>query len=321
MRATYAKYFNSDVLGKAMKIFGLVGEPKELNAAENFVYECADKNGQSKILRISSEIHKPYEQICAEIDFVNYLSDSGAPVAKVLHSGSRNLVEVIESEKAIFWAVAFEKVEGRHLKRDELDNRFIALWGKEIGKLHRLTKTYIPGKHIRQQWFEQDYYAKPETYLSDDDELIAAHKRFVEEIKMLPVNTQNYALIHTDIHTQNMLWDDKRIVVIDFDDCAYAHFAFDLAMAFWYGIHFDKERSKPFWDCLMDGYTTENSISVEDLRSIPLFHLLRFSTMYMALMHQLSETGITDKQRERFNQIRTIATTSILPLEINYVNH
>lgn len=319
MRATYEKYYNESILRNAMNAFDLEGEPKALNAAENFVYECADKNGQSKILRISSEIHKPYDQIFAEIDFINYLSDSGASVAKVLHSSSGNLIEAIESEKAVFWAVAFEKVEGRHIIRDEQNNTFITLWGKEIGKLHRLTKTYVPGKHLRQQWFEQDYYAKPEIYLSDDDELIGAHKGFVEKIKSLPTNAQNYALIHTDIHTQNMLWDDKRIVVIDFDDCAYAHFAFDLAMAFWYGVHFDKERSRPFWDCLMDGYCCESSIAKEDLVNIPLFHLLRFSTIYMALAHQLSEAGMTDKQKERLNQIRIVATTSMLPLEFDYV--
>lgn len=318
MRATYEKYFNDKVLRDAMKAFDLESEPKELNAAENFVYECADKNGQPKILRISSEIHKPYDQICAEIDFINYLSNSGASVAKVLHSSSGNFVESIESDQATFWAVAFEKAEGRHIKRDELDRDFITLWGKEIGKLHRLTKAYQPGKFLRQQWFEQDYYAKPETYLSGDDELIAAHKRFVEEIKSLPKDNGNYALIHTDIHTQNMLWDNKRIVVIDFDDCAYAHFAFDLAMAFWYGAHFDKDKSAPFWNDLMEGYFSENVISNHELNNVPMFHLLRFSTIYLALHHQLSATGITPQQQSKLDEIRLIAITNKLPFELDY---
>lgn len=318
MRATYEKFFNDNVLRDAMKAFDLESEPKALNAAENFVYECADKNGQPKILRISSEIHKPYDQISAEIDFINYLNDSGASVAKVLHSNSGNFVETIESGQAAFWAVAFEKAEGRHVKKDELDRNFINLWGKEIGKLHRLTKTYQPGRFLRQQWFEQDYYAKPEIYLSGDDELIAAHKRFVKEIKSLPKNTQNYALIHTDIHTQNMLWDDKRIVVIDFDDCAYAHFAFDLAMAFWYGAHFDKCKSIPFWSDLMEGYSSENIIPNHELNNVPLFHLLRFSTIYLALHHQLSAAGITSQQKTKLDEIRQIAISSQLPFFMDY---
>lgn len=318
MRATYEKYFNDSVLRNAMKAFDLEGESKALNAAENFVYECAGKNGQPKILRISSEIHKPYDQICAEIDFINYLSDSGAPVAKVLHSSSGKFVETIESDQASFWAVAFEKIEGRHIKRDELDRNFINLWGKEIGKLHRLTKAYQPGNFLRQQWFEQDYYAKPEIYLSGDDELIAAHKGIVEKIKSLPISADNYALIHTDIHTQNMLWDDKRIVVIDFDDCAYAHFSFDLAMVFWYGVHFDKDKSVPFWNDLMDGYSSENIIPKRELSNVPLFHLLRFSTIYLALHHQLSATGITPQQQSKLDEIRLIAITNKLPLEFDY---
>jgi Ser/Thr protein kinase RdoA (MazF antagonist) len=318
MRATYERFFNDNVLSNAMKAFELVGEPKALNAAENFVYECADKNGQSKILRISSEIHKPYNQICAEIDYINYLYDSGAPVAKVLQSAVGRFVETIESEKAFFWGVVFEKVEGRHIKRNELDSKFITLWGKEIGKLHKLAKSYKSGQYLRQQWFEQDYYAKPETFISGDDDLISAHKNLVQKIKSIPTNSQNYTLIHTDIHTQNMLWNDKSIVIIDFDDCAYAHFAFDLAVAFWYGVHFDKEKSIPFWNDLMDGYSSENIIPKKELSNIPLFHLLRFSTIYLALHHQLSALGFTPEQQERLDEIRQIAISSKLPLDIDY---
>lgn len=319
MRATYERYFNDSVLAYSMKAFGLEGEPKELNAAENFVYECADKSGQPRMLRISSEIHKPLGQIHAEIDFINFLHDSGASVAKPIESCSGQYVETVETKDASFWAVAFEKAEGRHIGRDELDSGFITLWGKEIGKLHRLTKSFQPGKHPRQHWFEQDYYAKPGIYVIGDDELIAAHSGFVEKIKSLTTNTDNYALIHTDIHTQNMLWDGKRIVVIDFDDCAYAHFAFDLAMAFWYGVHFDKDKSRPFWNDLMEGYSSENTISKSELESVPLFHLLRFSTMYLALRHQLSAKGMTPQQTNRLESIRRIAVSGELPFDINYV--
>ena len=319
MRATYAKFFSESVLTKAMKLFGAAGSPKELEAAENFVFECQTKEGESVIIRLSSEIHKPKDQIEAEIEFVNYLSNSGAPVARIIPSIVNNFVEEIETKDSMFWAVAFEKANGTHPKRNELDTDLIRLWGKEIGKLNRLAKTFKPVKFKRQQWFEQDYYAKPEIYAQHDEQLLSAHKKYIGLIKNLRITADNFALIHTDVHTQNLLWDGTKMTIIDFDDCAYAHFAFDLAMAFWYGAHFDKKKSKSFWVELMDGYCSENSVSNDDLKTIPLFHLLRFSTIYLALSHELSSRGApNEKQLESLKRLKDISISGILPFEMDY---
>ncbi len=47
-----------------------------------------------------------------------------------------------------------------------------------------------------------------------------------------------YNLIHADIHQGNYLFKNQTVRAIDFDDCGWGHFAYDVAITFWYlGAH------------------------------------------------------------------------------------
>jgi Ser/Thr protein kinase RdoA (MazF antagonist) len=43
-----------------------------------------------------------------------------------------------------------------------------------------------------------------------------------------------YNLIHADLHQANYLFHNGRVHAIDFDDCGFGHFLYDIAVTFWY---------------------------------------------------------------------------------------
>jgi Ser/Thr protein kinase RdoA (MazF antagonist) len=75
------------------------------------------------------------------------------------------------------------------------------------------------------------------------------------------------------MRTANLLVDDDRLGVIDFDDCGLSWFAYDFAAAVSFMEH------EPIIPDLMaawvDGYRQEAPLPVEDEAALPMFVMLR----------------------------------------------
>lgn len=55
-----------------------------------------------------------------------------------------------------------------------------------------------------------------------------------EEMEALPRTPDRYNLIHADLHHGNYLFHHQEVRAIDFDDCGWGHFLYDLAVTEWY---------------------------------------------------------------------------------------
>jgi Ser/Thr protein kinase RdoA (MazF antagonist) len=67
------------------------------------------------------------------------------------------------------------------------------------------------------------------------DILIKTVERALPLIATLDQNDPTvYNLIHADLHQHNYLFHNGRVRAIDFDDCGYGHFLYDIAVTFWY---------------------------------------------------------------------------------------
>jgi len=55
-----------------------------------------------------------------------------------------------------------------------------------------------------------------------------------EEMEALPRTPDVYNLIHADLHHGNYLFHHEEVRAIDFDDCGWGHFLYDLAVTEWY---------------------------------------------------------------------------------------
>ncbi len=292
-----------EVLEPAARLFGtskasLIKIPDSEGCA-NLVYEY-QRDGQARILRLSFNPERPVEQIQAELHFINYLAEGGVRVSMPIPSEQGNLIEVLPAAGIPFIAVSFVKGRGMRVPDNGYRYRvgapieeYYQNWGKVLGQMHRLAKTYQPLSAAikRPAWFDWETahgfpYRERLPVIGDKyDQLIA-------DLQALPKDVNSYGLIHNDFNDGNFTvdYDNGDITVFDFDDCCYFWFVYDLACAWEGGVGRTMFRPLDERIAFMDhymaevmaGYSRENTLNDEWLERLPLF--LRLIQM-QELMH------------------------------------
>jgi Ser/Thr protein kinase RdoA (MazF antagonist) len=277
--------FNDEILMKAAEFYDMDDESlKKIGGFENYVYGYSLK-GKEYILRITHSSHRTVGMMNAELHWVNYLSHMGADVSQPIASKGGLLVEKIPSgPDDYFLTSAFEKAPGNHVRQQDKTNALYEEWGRCIGKLHQLTKTYEPDKTypLRPSWYEDPIFYKAKEYLLTEDYFIADKLfQLTESIKKLPKDQDSYGLIHTDVHSGNFFIDNGKITIFDFDDSSYQYFISDIAIALFYtmlNIEDVKERTAHSYNFLkqfLKGYRKENTLADFWLDTLPDFLKLR----------------------------------------------
>ncbi len=85
---------------------------------------------------------------------------------------------------------------------------------------------------------------------------------------------ENYGLIHADLRSANLLCGSGgRLCVLDFDDCGYGWFLYDLAASFSFIEH---DPRLPQWvRAWLEGYESLRPLTTRDRREIPAFFMAR----------------------------------------------
>jgi amicoumacin kinase len=282
---------------------------KKLGDFENYVYEVY-QDGQPVILRLTHSSHRNMDEIQSELDWMNFLHQHHVNVPLAYESTNQKLVESIESsDGSYFYACVFTKAQGEPVKINSpkfTEDLFYA-WGKEIGKMHRVTKNYQPSEGIvrRANWDEEDLLLNIKEYIpSEDSVIVQKTKELIEKIKSLPKNSDNFGLIHTDMHSGNFFFDDKEIHVFDFDDSCYLWFASDIAIPLYYSILYgfaDKSKLEKmefalgYISAFTKGYESENALPEQWKEHLPYFLRLRDITLYSVLHKKIAPEDRNEK--------------------------
>lgn len=257
----------------------------------NLVYECV-RSGQPVILRVSFRSDRTYEQLLAEVDFIQYLAGHGVLVSEPIPSEAGNFVERMPLDGQSVFLVCFEKGRGMRVPDNQYRYRedvpieeYFQNWGAALGKMHRLSRKYHPPSSTicRPDWFE--LHAEK----LDLDHMIPATlplvreqlERLLDDIRGLPRDREGFGLIHGDFNDGNFTVDytNGDLTIFDFDDSCYFWFAYELAAAWEGGIgrvmFQGLEKRRTFMDDYMGhvlrGYQGENSLPDQWLEQIPLF--------------------------------------------------
>ncbi len=259
------------------------------DGGRNRTYICGTDSDKQYVLRISDLDDRTENDYLAEMEFVRYLSDNGAPVAAVIPSGNGRIVERIEWNGKPAYVSLFEYAKGilisdngyRYREGAPLSEYFYNT-GKAFGIIHQLSKEYRP-EHRRIRYFDKynmDYIGTliPDAY----SELKGRIAERQQEFKALPQDKNSFGLVHFDFSDGNyhidMATDD--ITVFDFDNCMYCWYLLDLANLWTHGVgwcRFEEDAEKrracmtQYFDTILAGYRTETDVSAELLAKLPLF--------------------------------------------------
>ena len=296
MEPTIRNRFNDDILAEARQRYGIDEDKiKLLDGFESFMFEY-EKEGDEYILRLSHSRRRTPEMIKGEVDWINYLADGGAGVAKAMLSENGELVELIDDgEGDQFLATAFVKAQGSPVwETDFWGESFFVDYGRLLGRIHRLSKSYTPADPSWQRSTWNDAANLDiRGYLEKNDSLVGERcQELMAHLNALPQDAESFGMIHQDVHAGNFFVDDKgQIMLFDFDDCLYGHFVYDLAMVLFYAVtnREDAEEFTPtFWEPFWRGYCEENELDEVWLKEIPHFMKLREIDLYAVLTRDYS---------------------------------
>jgi len=283
---------NDFIIDEAVKLFNLdFIDRSEAKGFENFIY-TVKKADVDYVLRFVHSDHREFNQILAEIEFIDYLYKNGANVAQIIKSKKRKISEKISIDKDTYFTVTmFEMAPGTYVKRDEVTPHFQKMFGGVVGRLHRLTKNYKP-KHRRPHWYEDSLFVRAKEYLKEEDYFVLDKlNETIEAIKSLPSDKDSYGLIHTDLHFGNMYYHNGRLMIFDWDDSSYKHFMSDIAIIIFYmlGMNYDldddqkADYTSKFFDNFCLGYLEENSMKFSWFEHLNTFLKLRELILYCVI--------------------------------------
>lgn len=319
MESNIREKFNEEIMREALKRFGISETSvKKQGGFESFIFEYG-KNGKEYILRISHSSRRTSDMINGELHWLNYLADNGVPAARAVESENGRLVEVIEAGDSYFSAASFEKARGKAAGAEEWNDRLFEAMGSLVGRMHRLTKAYKPEAQYRRPEWHEELEGFAEKYLPQSEEAVMVKsRRILEQMYSLPVNKDNYGLIHIDVHKGNFFVDNGKITLFDFDDCQYCWFAADIAIVLFYAVPHDcasseeLEKARNFYRHFMKGYAAENILDREELKHIPLFLKQRELDLYVCV-HRSCDLDNLNKWARSFMKDRKYKILNDIP--------
>jgi len=280
------------ILSQAAQLFDLhVSDLRPLGGMEGMALEFK-RDGSAFVLKItpkSKENHAESRQLEEKLEFIDYLAENGARVAKPIRSPTGSWVETVETEQSIYLVNTLMKAEGKHFNLYNIPGGnmdFFRGWGQVTGQMHRLAKSYkswqkdpgdgSPPSEIGNWQGEHQFFANWCPY----DDVRTKWIELGQEIEVLPRTRASYGLIHNDLNPWNMIVNPSgEITVIDFDVCAYHYFIKDIAIALfhvnWSGNP-GKGGSKDdyltgFFQEFMTAYAHENTLDEIWFKQLPIF--------------------------------------------------
>jgi len=285
-----AARFNDDILSEARERYGIAPDQIEpLDGFESFIYRFQRPDGRF-ILRIGHSERRSPDLIRGEVDWINYLADGGASVARAVLSEHGNLVETLDDgQGGSFLCTAFVHAPGGSPRREQWDERLIQNYGRLIGRMHALAQSYRVSNPAwrRYDWDSEVNNTAERQMPARESIALEKYRQVLAHLRSLPRDPQGYGMIHQDAHPGNFFVDGEgRITLFDFDDCVYGHFIYDIAMVLFYNANGQPDPAgftHDFMPLFLSGYRMENRLDPCWLPELPHFMKLREIDLFAAI--------------------------------------
>lgn len=258
-----------------------------INHSENATYRIDDPDrGEPAILRIHRRGYQSAASIRSELQWLEALRrHEGIVTHAPIAASDGSLLQSLASEALPDprHAVMFTFLSGREPSEDDLIGPFERL-GTVSAHMHRQAQDWtLPAGFTRQVWDHdgalgqralwgrwQNGIGMTAAGLRLFDRLSAAIDR---RLQAFGRSRQRFGLVHADIRLANLLIDGDTTKVIDFDDCGFGWFLYDVGTALSFIEHRpDVPDLVAAW---LRGYRQVASLSAEDEAEIPTFIMLR----------------------------------------------
>lgn len=267
----------SDLIARTLPAYGL---PKDtpltlLNRSENETWRAGEL-----ILRLHRQGYHTKPEIGSELAWLTALQ--GLPGLNTTRPipGAQGLVTELEGR----FIVAFARIEGQELQPGDDLARWFAPLGEITARLHLHARQWTPPQGFARKRWDVDTILGPQPHwghwrqaqgLDAEGEalLTRATDALAARLTAYGTGPKVFGLIHADLRLANLMVDGDRLTAIDFDDCGFGWWAYDLAAALSF-IETDP-RLPALVAQWCEGYARIAPLRAEDRAMIPSLIFLR----------------------------------------------
>jgi Ser/Thr protein kinase RdoA (MazF antagonist) len=272
---------------RAVAAWGLQGtDVSLLHLSENATFLVSPADGRRAVLRVHRLGYHDEAEIASELAWMDALSretDVCVPAAIPALDGRRVVPIGDSAGGAARFAVLFEHVEGSHPDSADPDG-FEAL-GALTARLHRHARQWR-----RPEWFRRFAWDVPAAVgpaarwgrwedapgvgPAEQQLLGRAAERVRSRLVGFGDGAQRFGLIHADLRLDNLIGGpDGAFTVLDFDDCGFGWYLYDLAAALSF---FEDDPAVPeLIERWLAGYRSVAPVGAKEQREVWTFVVLR----------------------------------------------
>lgn len=268
-----------------------------VNLSENATFAVDDQDGGS-FLRVGRPSYQSPDSVRSELAWAAALRRDAAVVTPVpIPTRTGQTILDAHGPAGTRHLVRFEPIPGREPPLDDLDRH-----ARALGRLAATLHTHVAG-WARPPWFTRFDWDLPAILgprprwgdwrhglgVGPEEAQVLGRAAHLVRDRLLGYGTgpDRYGLVHADMRLANLLVQDDRIAIIDFDDCGFSWFLFDLAATLSFTEH---DPRVPQWcDQWLTGYRQVRALPPDAEAMAPTFILLR---RLMLLAWLASHSGI-----------------------------
>lgn len=278
-----------DCNGRAALVgFGLTADCdlKLLSLSENAIYLVTEPvSRKHHILRLHRPGYRSRAEIESELAWIEAIRGQGiAATPRAFYSQDGHPVaEFNDMHGQRQHAVLFEHIDGMSPESNNLTDAFMRL-GSISADLHLHSKNWrLPAGFTRPVWDEEaaiginghwGHWQNNNRVGSSEVQLL---KRLETELRKNLASygrpVEKYGLIHGDMRQSNIILQDGKINLIDFDDCGFSWHLYELACSLSFiEAHPNRDDFTVAW---LNGYRQTMTLNDDDLEIIPTLVMLR----------------------------------------------
>lgn len=267
----------SELLRRALPVYGLAEDTPLtlLNRSENETWAAGDL-----VLRLHRQGYHTKPEIASELAWLTALQDLPGLNAVRPIPGAQGLVTELDGR----FVVAFAPIEGQELHPGDDLARWFAPLGEITARLHLHARGWAPPNGFTRKRWDVETILGPQPHwghwrqaqgLDLQGETLLARATDALAARLLAYGTgpDTFGLIHADLRLANLMVNGDQLTAIDFDDCGFGWWAYDLASALSF-IETDP-RLPELIAAWVEGYARIASLNPQDRAMIPSLIFLR----------------------------------------------
>lgn len=288
---------SSRILPQALEQYALdIVRHEHVRTSENIVLKLWTAAGRPCALRIRKTPGPGSAEVLSELVVLHEFSArTGTIVPAPLPARDGRLFCTVAVADEIYLCVIFNWVPGVHVAADQITPAQMAAMARAVAQLHDFSATFRPPADFVRPAYGDEWFFGPNTWSADSDFvallppdaatcLQKANAVIHNRLENFPRTPDTFGLIHYDLHPGNFLFQENAAHLIDFDECGFGWYLFDLAHTLFEFI--ENPRFPEFRDLALAEYAAVRSGTPVRESDLQLFLALQ-GIAYLNWLHRI----------------------------------